>query len=433
MKESPKPAASPEGTVIEVRQLFYNVPARRKFLKSAVVETDHVREVVRRLALSYPAIAFRFTRDGQTDLVLPAAAHLKERAAALFESGIAQDWIAIERSEGGLDLRGLAAPPRHSRTTASGEYVFVNGRFVRDRLILRAVQDAYREFLVGGRYPITCLFLTLPPEKVDVNVHPAKAEVRFADSNAVYQLFQRTLHSSLGGASLGPSLKAEDLEPKFEDRLVNFFAGPSVEQRIDSTPSIPRLQTEQRYFQLHQKYLIQEVGDGILIIDQHALHERCLLEKLRASYRSADMVRQKLLLPVVLQVSENELVQLEQHRRLLESIGIEYEEFGRQAIRVQSVPALLAHESPEVLVRDFLELCRERPSTEGEDLLAIEHVLEMMACRSAIKFGRALPPQEIEALLADRETLMNPHSCAHGRPVAVKLSLDELERFFRRK
>jgi DNA mismatch repair protein MutL len=432
LKEAPRPSASPEGTVLEARDLFYNVPARRKFLKGAAIEADHVREAVRRIALSHAGVAFVLTRDGHTDLALAPAPDLRTRAAALFEESLAADWIAIERSAGPFHLSGLAAPPRHSRTSPTGVYLFVNGRFVRDRVMLRAAQDGYRDFLVSGRQPVVCLFLQAPADRVDVNVHPAKAEVRFADPSAVYQLVHTALRQALGGAaSLAPAIRAEEMVPPIEERIVSFFSRPPAGNVLLDAP-IPRLQAEERYFQLHHRYLIQEIEDGILVIDQHALHERCLLEKLRRSYRSADMARQKLLMPAVVELTDEEISLLELHRRLLESVGVEWEEFGRRAVRITAVPALLGQDAPEAILRDFAELCRERPPEEGESL-PIEHVLEMMACRSAVRFGRSLPREEIEALLADRELLANPHSCAHGRPVAVKLSLDELDRFFKRK
>lgn len=431
--EPPRPAACPEGTTVEVRRLFFNVPARRKFLRSAPVEFDHIRETLVRFALGRPDVGFRLSRDGRPEVALPPGEDLVRRQCALVPSPGVGPWYSIEAEFPGGRLSGLLAPPACSRTNASGVYTFVNDRFVRDRILLKAVQEGYHEFLVPGRRPVVILFLQVPAGQVDVNVHPAKSEIRFSRPGAVFDFVAGSIRDRLlrmhRAVSVVPR-RTETREDSAGERLSRFFQAspappPAEATRVDSV--LPGLVTGRKVFQLHRKYLIEETEDGILIVDQHALHERVMLEELRKSYASAELPRQRLLAPPSVEVSGEQMEALERHRRLLQEIGFGFEPFGRRTVRLTSVPSILRRTDPAGIFRDLLETLSERRGS------GVEEVLEQLACHSAIRFGDRLSDEEIEELLRRRDLLENPHVCAHGRPVAIRLSLDDLERYFKRK
>lgn len=434
----PNPTGSHEGTTVEVRNLFHTIPARRKFLKSAAVEYDHIREVLIRFGLCYPGVRFQLDRDGETDLVLMPTEETRGRIGQIFGKEFAADLLELDARDEAATLRAYLAPPKYARTTMQGQHVFLNGRAIRDRLIARALNEAYREVLVTGRYAVAILFLTVPPDKVDVNVHPSKAEVRFRESSRIFDLIVRSVRERLLKTVLTPSVRPEEFapparEPDIRETIAAFFGGassPTEPPPLLAPEERPVVEVRRRCFQLHKKYIVEEVDDGILIIDQHALHERVMLERLKHQYASSNLCRQRMLIPGTLDVTEQEKDILAKNRRALESVGIEIEEFGRRTVRVTSVPAMLRDVPAERLVRDFLDLASEGGAGE---VVQIEELLALVACKAAVKFGDELSPEQIEELLAQRHLLDNPHACAHGRPVSIKLSLDELERFFRRR
>lgn len=428
------PAGAPEGTRVEVRKLFYNLPARRKFLRSPAVEFEQIREVVVRFALAHPGIGLRLLRDGNVDLSLPPQDTLERRLAALFPAP-SDPWIPFRFESRQGTLSGALGPPSASRTNARSLYLFVNARFVRDRILLRAIQEGYREFLVSGRHPIAVLDLRVPPDSIDVNVHPTKSEIRFSRPNQIFDWVAGCVRESLLRHVRVPGILPSVAHPlpataPIERTLSTFFSPPPA--TATAQPPLPALATDRRVFQLHRKYLVEEVEDGIQIIDQHALHERAMLEDLLSCYGSADLPRQRLLLPPSLEVTEREMSRLEEYRHVLEAAGFSFEAFGPKAIRILSVPALLPRERPEALMRDLVDLLAEG-SNENGVRIGMEEILERLACRSAVRFGDSLPPEQIEALLKRREILDNPHVCAHGRPVSIRLTLDELDRYFRRR
>jgi DNA mismatch repair protein MutL len=435
------PASGPEGTRVEVRRIFFNVPARRKFLRSAAVEFEQIREVAIRFALGHPGLGLRLLRDGEADLVLSPQETLPQRLAALLPAA-GDPWVPLRYESSRGTLSGALGPPSASRTTARGIFLFVNGRFVRDRLLLRALHEGYRDFLVSGRHPTAVLVLAVPPDSIDVNVHPAKAEIRFSRPGEVFDWVAASVRESLSRNIRDPGIlppRADGPGPSgstlIEKTLSSFFApdapshGPSA---AGDDRTFPQVTTGRRVFQLHRKYLIEEVEDGIQIVDQHALHERVMLEELLAGFGAADLPRQRLLVPPSLDVTEEEIARLEEYRHALESTGFSFELFGPRTVRVLAVPALLSRDRPEALLRDFLDLLAEG-ARNARHRVGIEEILERLACHSAVRFGDSLSAEQIEALLRRRTILDNPHVCAHGRPVSIRLTLDELERFFRRR
>ena len=436
------PAAGPEGTAVEVRDLFHEMPGRRKFLRSPDVEMGHVEEAVTRFALARPDVRFELVADGVPRFTLPPAGDLRERLVSFFERELVDALVEASSEDPAASFRVLAAPPRFARLSLKGQFVYLNGRFIRDRVLTRAINEAFREMVPHGRYPVAFLFLDVAPGEVDVNVHPTKIEVRFRN---VWRLHDRIV------ASLREKLLASDLAPHLRSGL---FAGPrsdgpTPEAIVEyfsrggdpgvattSGPPIPLVASGRRCFQLHDRYIVEEADDGIRVIDQHALHERVLLEEIRRQYKSADVPRQLLLLPAMAEVTTAERARLEEHAAVLESMGLLVDDFGPSSVAVRAVPALLKDADPAGLVRDLLDRIEEHGEAEraaGHAVPMIDAILEFLACRAAVKFGDRLAPEELSRLLSDAEGMDYSATCAHGRPTAVKLTLDDLEKFFKRR
>lgn len=426
-----RPAGSAEGTAVEVRSLFLNVPVRRRFLRSAEIEADHVAEILGRFAVAHPRIRFEFIREGETLFVLPPAAGALERIGHFFGKELMEALIQTQREAPSVSFTAYLAPPRFSRVTLKGIGIYLNGRFIRDRVLQRAILEAYRELLPHGRFPVAFLFLKVEPGEVDVNVHPTKIEVRFRQVWKIHDLILETLRKALLERELPVPLSADRLHPppsagvRYQE-VVEFFSRDSSPH--PSPP--PLIQTGRRFFQVHDRFIVEEAEDGIRIIDQHALHERTTLEELRRQFRKAEMPRQRLLIPATLRVNREERLQLEEHRHVLESLGIEFEDFGPDSVAVRSIPVLLKESDPATLVRDLLDRLVEDSDPR---LSQVEHALEFMACHSAVTFGCRLGVEELERLLSERNLVEGPQTCAHGRPVSILLRFDELEKYFHRK
>lgn len=429
-----RPAAAAPGTLVEVRELFHNVPVRRRFLRSADVETEHVVDTVARFAIVRPDVRFDLFVDGVCRYALPPADR-RSRIGTFFGDDVARSLKEVRADP----FQALVAPPQHSKVSAKSVLFFLNGRSIRDRVLLRGVSEAYRELLPHGRYPVAFVFLELPPGEVDVNVHPTKTEVRFRSVWKLHDRLALEIRRVLLGSDLAVRLDPARLIPPASEgarAVVSFFSGapqPSAEDPSGVPPGpdpapAPLVTTGRRVFQLHNRYLVEEVEDGVRILDQHALHERVMLEEFRKAYARAAIPRQKLLLPAVVSLTREERARLDDVRELLESFGIEVEDFGRDAVAVRAVPALVAEHDPATLLKDFLDLASE--AEPGVPLL--DRALEFMACRAAVRFGRKLAEEEIARLLRDAEGLDLSSACAHGRPTGIKLTLEDLERFFHR-
>ncbi len=423
-----RPGAAAPGTVIEVRNLFQNVPVRRRFMRSVEIENEHVSESVARFAVAHPEVRFDLHVDGQLRHALPSADR-RGRIAVFFGDDVAGALKEVETRE----FHAYFAPPQFSKISAKGIYFFLNGRYIRDRVLLRAVNEAYREMIPHGRYPVAFLFLNLPADEVDVNVHPTKIEVRFRSVWKLHDRIAVALREQLVGTDLDPRVAPESLShepsaarmPGPARAVVDFF---TQEPQIALASARPLVTTGRRVFQLHNRYLVEEVEDGLRIIDQHALHERVMLEEFRKQYARAAIARQRLLLPAVVRLDKERRARLDDQRELLESFGLEVEDVGPHEVAVRAVPALVAEHDPVTLLMDFLELAED--ADPGVPMM--DRALEFMACRAAVKFGRKLAEEEIARLLLDAEGLDFSSSCAHGRPTGIRLTLEDLERFFHR-
>jgi DNA mismatch repair protein MutL len=455
-----------EGTRVEVAELFANVPARRKFLKSAATEWGHVSDWLGRAALALPHVHFDVAREDHPAFSWPAVSDPVERIAAVLGEEDAAALVAAEQSSGDLSLRAFVSRPEAHRATGAGIHLFVNGRPVRDRLLRHALLQVYRDVLPRGRFPSAVLFLRVAPGGVDVNVHPAKWEVRFADPQAVYRLIERGVQGALarrswlGGAAASaaeaasaPVSRLPDLvgEPSVGDWA--FARGPGRHEGLGPSsfptaptgpsagapaPAVatlaPRFRELRVIGQLLGTYVLLEGRDGLLLVDQHAAHERVLYERLRASWLAGKLPRQALLVPATIELAPAEVAACDRNAAWLAQLGFEVEAFGERSVIVRAVPELFAGRDPQPLLRELAEqLAREsgEPRTR-RPLDAADRFFATAACHAARRAGDVLPLEELRALVADLDAIPWAPTCPHGRPVATPLARSEIEQRFGR-
>ncbi len=442
------PAAGPVGTQVLVADLFFATPARRNFLKSPRVEADHAEAAMRRLAFAVPHVAMRLVSDGRVVFDLPAQ-DAAARVAALLGTA---ELLAVAGVRNGLTLRGYAAPPSLSRATAAAQSLVVNGRPVTDPVLRTAVRVAYRDVIMAGRHAAVALELTVPPEEVDVNVHPAKTELRFRDPEAVRALVIGSLRRSLGaGAGEAPAHAA--FRPQFQGRpplrLVApsrqpasqaGFAeaalpfGPTARVAPDPEPSPHPLGAA--VAQVLDTYVIAVAGDGgLVLVDQHAAHERLTHEALAAQHRAGGVRSQALLLPAVVDLPPPDAARLLAHASALLALGLEIEAFGPGAVLVRALPALLSTggpPDPAPLLRDLADELAECGEATALDV-RIDAAIARLACHGSVRAGRRLNPAEMNALLRQMEATPRAATCSHGRPTVLKLSRSEIETLFGRR
>jgi DNA mismatch repair protein MutL len=462
-------AAGAEGTRVEVSDLFANVPARRKFLKSEATEWGHVADWVARAALALPGVHFELLRDDRPARVWPAVREPLDRIAAVVREEDAAAFVAVEREQGRARLWGFASRPDRHRASAAGIHLFVNRRAVRDRVLQHALLECYRDVLPRGRFPAAVLFLELPGEAVDVNVHPAKSEVRFADPRSVHQLVRRAVleglaaRSWLGGAGAagapawlaargGAGVAGVEGAPRpaAEAPLPSGPApepqGPRRAAAVAPKPEPPaapapglRLGELPLLGQLLATYLVLASPDQLLLVDQHAAHERVLYERLRAQWLARGVESQGLLVPVTAPLEARAEAALARSAEAVARLGFDLEPFGAGAVIVRSVPALLGGRDPLALVRDLAEeLAAAGPAADplragGRSLEAADRLFAGLACHGARRQGEHLDPGEQRALLESLDAIPWAPTCPHGRPVAVPISRAEIERRFARR
>jgi DNA mismatch repair protein MutL len=473
-KGAPVPAAHPPGTRVEVRDLFYATPARLKFMKSARTERDQALDTVKRLAMAHPTVSFQLSDDDRVLLRLNAAPlsdpfeERLARLAAVLGRDFADNALLIEAERSALRLSGFAGLPTLNRPTAREQYLFVNGRPVRDKLLHGAVRGAYHDFLAGDRHPMVALFVDLPGEEVDVNVHPAKAEVRFRDPGLVRGMIVSALKQALTAAghrasttvagatieALRPGLTPYTgqggyrpaqpyLPPGMAERIAPYY-GPAAAPRLDldapaAAPPSADLEPALEQFplgaaraQLHGTYVIAQTADGIVIVDQHAAHERLVYERMKQALEAEGVKRQMLLLPEVVELDPSLAEALAQRRDDLATLGLVLEAFGPGAVIVREVPALLGDMDIAGLVKDLAEEIAELGA--GFSLAEkLETVCGTMACHGSVRAGRRLNAAEMNALLRQMEATPHSGQCNHGRPTYVELKLADIERLFGRR
>ena len=463
------PKSQAPGTTVEVRELFYNVPARRKFLRAERTELGHIEEWLRSLALARPDVELRVTHNGKASRrykpdLLESSSRLHETLGEDF----AREALRVDHSAAGLRLHGWIAQPNYSRASADQQYLYVNGRAVRDRNIAHAVKMAYQDVLFHGRQPAYVLFLEIDPTRVDVNVHPAKHEVRFRDTRLVHDFVYRTLQDALAATRAGIAVTQVGMAS-------NAFAGntpggfpaapqpwtpiqqsplgldiaeaPAAYAALYATPfnaqaqgQVPALQESgdatlpplgYAIAQLHGIYILAENADGLIVVDMHAAHERIGYEKLKSAHDGIGLHSQPLLVPLMLAVAEHEAEVAERETGTLAALGFEVTRSGPQSLSVRSVPALLAHAEPESLLRDVLTDLREHGETR-RIAAARDELLSTMACHGAVRANRRLTLPEMNALLREMEITERSGQCNHGRPTWARFSLAEIDRWFLR-
>ena len=474
-EEPPRPApAATSGTRIEVRDLFYNVPARKKFLRTERTEFNHIESLFKSLALGNPSVAMRLLHNRKTIYQLPVAdteAALRERLARLCGREFADSLVAIEAAAGdALQLDGWVALPTFSRSQPDLQYFFVNGRMIRDKVVSHAVRQAYQDVLFHGRHPAFVLYLCLDPRQVDVNVHPQKHEVRFRNSRAVHDFLYRSLHRALAEVSPDDQQAAPAFALPVERSREQGGAGqnplplnvPGASSAWQSKPpgsgsSAPGAVREQlqAYHQLLSKerdednpeaqtpplgyalaqlkgiYILAENEAGLVLVDMHAAHERIVYERLKQAHAEQGIVTQPLLVPLTLHVSQAEAERVEATQQEMAELGLRWERLGHEQIRVRELPALLRDAPVEQLVRDLLSDLMEHGRSQRLQEQSHE-ILSTMACHGSVRAHRSLTLPEMNALLRDIEQTERSGQCNHGRPTWRQLSLEQLDAFFLR-
>lgn len=499
-----QPCGCPVGTIVEVRNLFHNTPVRRKFMRTTQTEMGHITEAFTRIALAFDHVHFTLRHNDRVIHDLAPVTNWQDRIATFFGDEIARSLIAVQGETEGVTLNGYVADPKHSRANNKLQYLFLNGRHIRDRSLQHALGEAYRGLLLTGRYPIAFVKLDVPPAAVDVNVHPTKLEVRFQNGSQLYSHLLGTLRqqflktdltarvtlderrpaddspaaaldmeqaarrrqeltdwartASDSGASTtlpaSPPQRSLDLDYQQPSRSVPDFKpfsggtdtwnpppssaraeeADTDHQRIDGgqeTSIPPQPHMRPAGYQIHNRYLITENELGMVVIDQHALHERILYEQIREKVLAGGLETQKLLVPEPVTLTPAEYARALDNRDILRQLGVEIEPFGGDSILVSSYPALLGNMNAAEVVRQLLEeLEAEGKTPEARDV--VDELLHMMSCKAAIKAGDPLTQEEIASLLAQRHLFQDTHHCPHGRPTALVFTRDELDKRFLR-
>jgi len=447
-----EPVGTPEGTLVKVEDLFYNVPARLKFLKTDTTERRQIDNLVTRYALAYPKVRFHLHQDGRAGLQTSGNGERREVLAALYGVDIARQMLEVLAEEDGLSISGFISPTSLTRTNRREITFFVNGRPVQDAALSAALLKAYHTLLMVGRYPMAVLFLELAPEVVDVNVHPTKAEVRFREPDRIFTGVQRAVRRALLAHTPIPGLEnqirwnpgaqwgtpARQIDPAWEistdeNRSVDFGSGPTSDEIVPppaSTLPVSGVPLLRLVGQVATAYLVAEGPDGLYLVDQHAAHERVLFERFLAQ-RGGEIPSQSLLQPATVELPTASARLLDEQLPVLSRLGFKVEVFGSNTYLVRAIPTLLAGSNPaaalRVLVEDFEE--DETPLQAEVE----ERIIARVCKRAAVKAGQTLSQEEQQALLRDLEACQSPRTCPHGRPTMIHLSVDLLERQFGRR
>jgi len=452
------PVAHPVGTTVDVQDLFYNTPARRKFMRAEATEFRHIEQVVRRIALSCFAVEFRLQHNQRPVFHLPSASSREQqerRLATLCGTAFMEQAVHIEHTGAGLCLRGWVAAPAFSRSQPDLQFFYVNGRMVRDKLVTHAVRQAYADVLFHGRHPAYVLFLEMDAVAVDVNAHPTKHEVRFRDSRLVHDFLFRTLHEAL--AQIRPAADLPAPRPLFgqhapagggsapvqsgmalgvREQLAGYAALHPQVVNTTVTETLPAAGADDyplgfALAQLHGVYILAQNATGLVLVDMHAAHERITYEGLKQSHADGGIRTQPLLVPVSLAVSRQEADLCETRQEWFAELGFEVERMGPERLIVRQVPALLSASDIEALVRDILSDLQEHGDSRRVET-SVNEVFSTIACHGSVRANRRMTTDEMNALLREMELTERSGQCNHGRPTWIPISLDELDKLFLR-
>jgi DNA mismatch repair protein MutL len=459
-----QPTALTAGTTIEVRDLFFNTPARRKFLKSAATEYAHCNDVFQRIALARPDVSFSLHHNDRA-VQLWRGQDMAERIAAVLGTDFNQAAVNVAETTAGLSVHGMSALPAYSRASRDAQYMFVNGRFVRDKLLAHALKQAYHDILHHDRHPAYCLFLTLDPALVDVNVHPAKTEVRFRDSRAVHQFIYHAINKSLAGrAGQAPAATVQIGTTSTDTTHISSHATPHYAPRPSYAPSYQAamplgIAQPENYYdlisrdtapaaiqpavsadnhplgyalgQLHGIYILAQNQAGLVLVDMHAAHERIMYEKFKTALDQQTIASQPLLIPIAVNVDELDVATAAEHADALNMMGFEIAPLSPTSLAIRAIPQLLQTADPAQLTRDLLREFRTSGASNALTEQRNER-LSTLACHSAVRANRQLSITEMNALLRDMEKTERANQCNHGRPTWFQISLTELDKMFMR-
>ena len=481
-KHDPEPTSAPQGTRVEVRDLFFAVPARLKFLKSTQTETSYIQEIIEKLALAYPSVAFTLSDEKKQRLNLKPVGQKDElqRIEQVIGKDFSQNAVPVNVEHDHIILKGFVGLPTFNKATANNQYFFVNGRPVRDKVLLSAIKAAYHELLAADRFPALVLFLQLPGEDVDVNVHPTKAEVRFRNAQSVRSLIVTAIRQALmsAGHRTSSTLATEALnvsqqeasflplrpEPpvhtgvfknysfyrptkqksySFRENRALFKANEAFSAPITENLPDPTINNETGIdecfpplglarAQLHKTYIISQTQDGIVIVDQHAAHERLTYEKIKQNMEDGDAAAQYLLLPQIVELNAEKKEAVLKQKEELEKTGLLFEPFGDNALLIRATPAVLGEIDAKTLMNDIADTLIEF----GDSLALKERIKKIaatMACHGSVRAGRKLDPSEMNALLRQMEAVPYSGQCIHGRPTYIELKLKDIEKLFGRR
>lgn len=455
------PRGMPTGTVVEVADLFHNTPARKKFLKTTATEQRNIMDVVTRYALALPDVAFSLDIDGRKVIDLVRGQSREERMPVLIGRGRAGGMIGFSRTSGGLRVHGHLGPMEDARRNRSGMYLFVNGRAVRDAMLAASIMDGCSGFMVKGLFPVALLFLDIDPSDVDVNVHPAKAEVRFRNPGAVFAFVSSAVRDAAASAGHAPPRQESPGDPlwvrdgartsRYEPMAAHASPGltggvrqglhgppPPMENACIFGDSAPVLGDGFSYSGLevigvfHALYILLSGRDSLYILDQHAAHERVVFERLRRARSSGRIPSQTLITPHVMDLTAQEFSTFVDEVHTMASLGFECDVFGDRSVAVRSVPDFIGVRNVEDAVRDAIHSIMEGPAGKDGGADRVEGILAGLACHASVRSGRVLGPEEIAALLKELDGLGSPATCPHGRPLYRRITIQEIERWLRR-
>ena len=442
--ESIDETGAPAGTTVEVRDIYFNTPARRKFLRAVKTETGHIIDILSRIVLPFNHIQLRLDDASKTILNLPASDNQLNRLSALFGRDVAVSFMDTYRDKDGVRIRAYLAPPDFSRTKTDRIYIYINNRNIKDRIITRAVMEGYGQRLMKGRYPQAVIFMEMDPSLVDVNVHPAKQEVRFHEGRMIYQAIISTIDRALREQLMPlPDISYQKMDVLKEKQVTHVKTAEPVweykseEEKIESPPrqagnyqeSLIK-ESAQIIGQLNNTYLLLQAVDGLLLIDQHAAHERILYETLKKNYLSSRVESQAFLIPMRLELSLNESRILLENLDQMASFGFELEHFGGNTFLLRSVPSALVNVEWENFLMDLIPLLEEEGDLTNDK--AMDRLITIMSCHGAIRAKQKMSDREMKLLLKQLEEMDLPTNCPHGRPIFRKFTYHEIEKMFKR-
>ena len=478
-----KEKGAPEGTQIDVHNLFYNTPVRRKFLKSTQTEMAHISEMVTRFALAYPNIHFNVTHNGKKTLTFPTAKDFKERITTIFGNEIGKNLITVNLKEPDIAIYGYILPPTHNRPNTKMQFIFLNGRYIRDNIISHAINSAYQNLLMSRRSPIVFLNLQINSSDVDVNVHPTKIEVRFKNTGLIHDQLYSAIHSALmqtefhsplqftgrhnytgietspvtvtgrsvpdGNAGIpqkqGEGVSLNEKKETVMKSMSDFFSrsldkeapcrkDEHKQTHLPSSENEGLFKRESRLtscIQVHNSYIVEETADGLNIIDQHALHEIILYHEIWERIKSSKLAIQKLLIPELIELTPRDFVTIMSLRNEFCTLGLEIEEFGKSTTAIRTHPQILKNLDFHGLIQSVLEEI-DSDEIKGETDNILRKIAKIMACKGAVKAGQRLTSQEIQSLLERRKNDIVTDFCPHGRPTTLEFKMSELEKQFKR-